>query len=442
MSHFAEVDQVPMPDAERASVYEHGWQSWSPTGLHPAAGTSQRPHAWQQTMRFRPETPPPSQGFQAEGLLLVDPGEGAPLRVYAAESPRVAVPSIRARLEGGTLVVMADGPVSISTVPGRLEDALAGMGDKLAASMGVELREAPTVWCSWYHYFLDVTQHDIVENLEEIDAHDLPVDVVQVDDGWNTCVGDWLTLSDRFTSLGDLAARIRGSGRRPGIWLAPFIAGADSDLAREHPEWLLGDAGHNWDQALLGLDLTHPGVQGYLRQVFEGLREKGFDYFKLDFLYGGALPGDRHQEQTPVAAYRTGLQVIRDAVGPESHVNGCGAPILPSIGLVDAMRVSSDTYDPTDADNGEDVLRGQRSIEARAWQHGRLWVNDPDCLVARPRFARRDAWASVILQYGGLRSASDRIRDLDERGLETTRRVLSTAPPPRPFAALPNLSPE
>jgi len=48
------------------------------------------------------------------------------------------------------------------------------------------------------------------------------------------------------------------------------------------------------------------------------------------------------------------------------------------------MRVSPDTYNPTDPDDGSNVLRGQSCIEARAWQHGRLWVNDADCLVARP----------------------------------------------------------
>jgi alpha-galactosidase len=442
VSDFIEVDEVELPDPDRASVYEHGWQSWSPVGLHRASGMSQRPaHAWQQSMRFRPETPPSAQGFQGEGLLAVDPGDGTALRLYTAPDPSVAVASIRAQVRDDTLLVTADGPVLTAPVPDRLEDALAKVGDKLGAEMGARLRTAPTVWCSWYHYFRDVTQDDIVENLEAIDSHDLPVDVVQVDDGWNAEVGDWLTLSERFTSLDRLAGRIRETGRRAGIWLAPFIAGAESDLARDHPDWLLGDAGHNWNQALHGLDLTHPGARGYLRHVFEDLRAHGYDYFKLDFLYGGALPGERHGAQTPVEAYRTGLELIRDAIGPESYVDGCGAPILPSIGRVDAMRVSSDTYDPTDADNGTDVLRGQPSIEARAWQQGRLWVNDPDCLVARPQFARREAWASVIRRYGGLRSVSDRIRDLDEWGLETTRQVLSTAPPPTPFTTLPDLTP-
>jgi alpha-galactosidase len=151
------------------------------------------------------------------------------------------------------------------------------------------------------------------------------------------------------------------------------------------------------------------------------------------------LPGRRHADVEAVAAYRSGLQLVRDTVGAEVFLVGCGAPILPSVGLVDAMRVSADTFNPADPDNGEDVLRGRPAIEARAWQQGRLWVNDPDCLVARPQFAGREAWASVILRYGGLRSVSDRLRDLDDWGLETTRAVLASAPPPIPFPSLPDL---
>jgi hypothetical protein len=54
---------------------------------------------------------------------------------------------------------------------------------------------------------------------------------------------------------------------------------------------------------------------------------------------------------TPLTAYRRGLEIIRAATGPEGDLLGCGAPILPSVGLVDAMRVSPDTapaYEPAD----------------------------------------------------------------------------------------------
>jgi alpha-galactosidase len=354
------------------------------------------------------------------------------------------VPSVRAVLVGDRLVVSADdggatgdagdagGHVELRLAP----DATAGLaafGDRYGAQAAAVPRAAPTVWCSWYRYFLEVTEADVVENLEAIGEYDLPVDVVQVDDGWQSGIGDWTTLSGRFTSLSRLADTIRATGRRAGVWVAPFLAGSGSNLAREHPDWLVGDAGSNWDQDLHGVDLTHPAAREYLWGAFRALSEAGFDYFKLDFLYGGTTPGPRHDPAvTPVAAYRSGLELIRDAVGPEAYLVGCGAPILPSVGLVDAMRVSPDTFH-VDAQDGSRGLRGEMATTARSWQHGRFWVNDPDCVVARPTYALREEWAAVVERYGGLRSCSDRIAELDAWGLATTRRLLATAPPPTPF---------
>ena len=133
----------------------------------------------------------------------------------------------------------------------------------------------------------------------------------------------------------------------------------------------------------------------------------GIDYLKLDFLYAGAVPGRRHDDVDAVAAYRSGLDLVRDVVGPEVYLVGCGAPLLPSIGLVDAMRVSPDTFHEGGED-GSGGLRGLMPVAARAWQQGRLWVNDPDCVVARPSYSPRERWATAARRYGGLRSFSDR----------------------------------
>jgi len=430
---FRPIDEVPV-SVTRGKVYEEGWQSWSPTTWYGVGETSTRPAlAWQHVMRFRPGTPLAPHGFQGEGLLVVDPGTGEPARVYGARDASEHVPSIRAELSGDRLVVTADGAVTTGLAPHGTVAGLTAFADRFAAQASVAtVRPAPTVWCSWYRYFMDVTEYDIEENLAGIEEHDLPVDVVQIDDGWAAGIGDWTQLSGRFSSLPHLVDKIRDSGRRAGIWVAPFIVGVASDLAREHPDWLVGEAGYNWEQDLRGLDLTQPGARDYLWSAFRGLRDAGFDYFKLDFLYAGALPGRRREDVTSVAAYRSGLQLIRDAVGPHSYLLGCGAPILPSVGLVDGMRVSPDTFH-VDAQDGSRGLRGAMSLAARAWQHGRFWVNDPDCLVARPSFALRKEWSAVIEQYGGLRSSSDRVADLDRWGLDTTRRLLATAPPPSPF---------
>ena len=208
-----------------------------------------------------------------------------------------------------------------------------------------------------------------------------------------------------------------------------------SRIYAEHPEWLLGGAraGANWGQEQAVLDVTHPGAEEYLRMVFGRLRRMGIDYFKLDFLYAGALAGRRADDNaTPLTAYRRGIETIREAIGPESYLLGCGAPILPSVGLVDAMRVSPDTGLRYEARDGDPSMPSQRAAaltgRARAWQHGRFWANDPDCLIARPQVERRDTWAAHIDRYGGLRSSSDGLLSLDEWGLNTTRRLLRRTP--------------
>ncbi|TDN90800.1 glycoside hydrolase family 36 protein [Microbacterium sp. BK668] len=420
------IDELPV--APTARIYAEGWQSWSPTTWYDRDSLAFRPaEEWQHLMRFRPGTAIPDEGVQGEGLLAVDPGDGAPTRVYATLDASAQVPSIRAEWQGDHVTVRADGLVEQWTVDASpaSDGALRSFGDRFGAAAGARVEAAvPRVWCTWYRYFEEVTAADVEENLREIDRLDLPVDVVQIDDGWSLGTGEWTKPDPRFGSLGDAVAAIRDSGRRAGVWLAPFSVGSRSDLARAHPEWLTGPAGFNWGDDLVGLDLTHPGVRDHLGEVFSRIRALGADYLKLDFLYSGAVPGVRHEEATPVEAYRSGLALIREVMGADAYLLGCGAPILPSVGLVDAMRVSPDTFHEGGED-GSQGLRGRLSLEARAWQHGRLWTNDPDCLVARPSFALRDEWADVVLRAPGLRGFSDRIAELDDHGLALVRRLLT-----------------
>ena len=78
----------------------------------------------------------------------------------------------------------------------------------------------------------------------------------------------------------------------------------------------------------------------------------------------GAVPGPRHEDVDGVAAYRSGLELVREVVGPDVQLVGCGAPLLPSVGLVDAMRVSPDTFHEGGED-GSTGLRGLMPLAAR-----------------------------------------------------------------------------
>jgi alpha-galactosidase len=119
-------------------------------------------------------------------------------------------------------------------------------------------------------------------------------------------------------------------------------------------------------------------------------------------------------------------------VGADVYLVGCGAPLLPSVGLVDAMRVSPDTFHEGGED-GSTGLRGLMPLAARAWQQGRFWVNDPDCLVVRPTYSERERWVDAASTYGGLRSFSDRVTELDEWGLRTVRALLCDGGRAAPF---------
>ncbi len=434
------IDELPIIQSS-ASIYEHGWQSWSPTTTYRIGEPAYRPVTERNRLLcYRPETAPGVEVYRGEGLLAIDPGDGSGIRIYGVTDASEVVPSIQAAISGDRLVVYADGDVerTVDSGPGDIGNALARWADGYAAAAGVTaIRRAPTIWCSWYQYFTKVTEADMIENIDAVARLDLPVDVIQLDDGYQSAHGDWLTVTDRFESLQGVADRIKASGRRAGIWLAPFLVFPESELAQQHPDWLLGGpdepvhAGHNWDRDLFALDTTHPDAMESITEVVATMHGWGYDFFKMDFVHAGALPGKRYEDMSPIAAYRRGMQQLRAAMG-DSYLLGCGAPILPSVGLVDAMRISPDTepqYLPEDGDMSQpSVSAAMMTGRARAFQHGRFWVNDPDCIIARPAVERREEWADHIRRYGGLRASSDRIAGLDAWGLEVTRELLSDSP--------------
>lgn len=417
---------------QRARVFEHGWQSWSPSASYRLTDEPYRARSERnRLMGYRPGVTPEPGCFWGEGLLAVDPGTGEEVVVVAASAGADPVPSIRADVGTDEVVVRANGPVTARRYPGPLPRALASWAQTIGAPRPAG---SPTVWCSWYHYFSEIRGADVLENLEAIDDHGLPVEVVQIDDGYQREIGDWLHAAPRFGPLAPVVSAIRSRGRRAGLWTAPFLATPRSALASEHPDWMLPGvrAGQNWGQPLLALDPTHPGAQRYLTQVFGALRDLGVDYFKLDFLYAGALPAARRYDPSLSAqqAYRQAIAMIRESIGPDAYLVGCGAPLLPSIGLFDAMRVSPDIGANYEPDEGDLSLPGQRSAVLtgtwRAWQHDRWWVNDPDCLIARPGVERREDWAEYLSSRPGLRSVGDRVRSLDAWGLSATRRLLAS----------------
>jgi alpha-galactosidase len=409
-------------------VFEHGWQSWSPSGWYPLTANPPRPTATNHhVMAYRPGVE--AGRFQGEGLLAV--ASAGEVLVVSAKTPDV-VPSIRCEVRGDQLVVSADADVEVTRTTSALNAALADWADAFAARNHSDaVRVFGPSWCSWYAYWGKVTERDVMAEVRQFDQHDLSVDLVLLDEGYQAEIGDWLTPRDDFGSTVRLASDIRSGGRRAGIWVAPFLVGSKSETARLHPEWLVPDitAGTNWGQDQLVLDVTHPGAARHIQDVFTELCRQGYDHFKLDFVYAGAIEGHRHEAVDGIAAYRHGMRLLREAVGPNRILHGCGAPILPSIGLVDCMRISPDTdplVDPPSGDISQPGQRGARSTSvAREFLHGRWWANDPDCLIVQPDVQDRERWAEHVENAPGLRMSSDPIGALDQWGLDRTRELLT-----------------
>ena len=102
--------------------------------------------------------------------------------------------------------------------------------------------ESPVGWCSWYHFYTHLSEKDVQANLKTIleQQETLPIQLVQIDDGFESQIGDWFTFTPEFPNgVKPLAEEISREGLIPGLWLAPFIVHPRSQLAKNHPDWLL-----------------------------------------------------------------------------------------------------------------------------------------------------------------------------------------------------------
>ena len=130
-------------------------------------------------------------------------------------------------------------------------------------------------YSSWYNRYQDINETAIEQDLAGCRSILKPNDLFQVDDGWETFVGDWIGADQSKFPAGmkKIADEIHSAGFRAGLWLAPFVAEEKSELYQKHQDWFLKVnhanwwLGSNWS-GFYALDIDKPEVQEYLRQVF------------------------------------------------------------------------------------------------------------------------------------------------------------------------------
>jgi len=266
-----------------------------------------------------------------------------------------------------------------------------------------------TGWCSWYNHYAMIDEPTIRAELESCcafrDAHDVPLDIFQIDDGFTPEMGDWLDVKPQFpNSMKALLADVAAAGFTPGLWIAPFMVGNRSKLFAAHPDWVVQDIGggslvqmkfygefrwHKRSEEYYILDITHPGAAAWIGTVFRTWRHDwGAAYFKTDFMLFGSEHGpDRavwHEAGlSRIAIWRRMATIIREAIGDALWL-GCGCPLWASVGLVDAVRIGRDIGVAWEGEYSAESLL--RDLATRNHANGLLWQADPDCVLLRDCF--------------------------------------------------------
>lgn len=293
---------------------------------------------------------------------------------------------------------------------GEIWDAYAALLDNPRPPGGMV-----TGWTSWYYHYTDITEEKILANLKSFGkawggAPDKAghMRVFQIDDGFETAMGDWLSLKSSFPSgMGHLARKIREAGFVPGLWLAPFVCSCWSRVALDHPDWLVRDdtgepfaAGWNpaWSEGrpfgkgtFYAMDIINDGYRAYMKNVFHVARKDwGFEFFKLDFLYAAGIRPHHGFSRGQIMAL--GMEFARELAG-DARILGCGVPLGSSFGLTEGMRIGSDV-----ALKWEDVklnlfhyrervstVNSLTSTLGRRQPGGRVFMNDPDVFILREK---------------------------------------------------------
>lgn len=286
----------------------------------------------------------------------------------------------------------------------------------------------PEGWCSWYCFGPRVRAQQVMANLDWIAKNSPNLRYIQIDDGYQPAMGDWLETGSAFG--GDVRAvlkQIRERGFEPAIWVAPFIAEEKSHVFEQHPEWFMrGEDGRplqsnrvtfgGWRRGpWYALDATHPEARRHLTSLFRTMnRQWGVTYFKLDANFWGAMHGARLHDAkaTRVEAYRLGMQAVLEGAGP-SFILGCNHPMWPSLGLIHGSRSSGDI-----SRRWTTLRKVAAENLHRAWQNGTLWWNDPDAVVLMGEMPENEFLFHAAATYatgGMLLSGDDLTRISPER---------------------------
>ena len=288
-------------------------------------------------------------------------------------------------------------------------------------------------YTSWYNYYQNINESII---LRDLDALDERFNLFQIDDGYETFVGDWLDIDPNKFPNGfkEIVNKIHSKGYKAGIWLAPFVAEEKSKLFNEHKEYFKKDkmgnyikCGGNWS-GFYALDIDNKEAMDYVKKCLEYYMELGFDFFKLDFLYAISLP--RYYDKTKAMATEMAYKLIRDTL-KDKLILGCGALPFASSSYFDFLRIGPDVSLKFDdvwfmrmahRERISTKITLQNTIY-RSIFNRHLFLNDPDVFLLRDdniELSKKQKEALLVINalFGNVLMTSDNIKNYDDESKE------------------------
>ncbi len=302
--------------------------------------------------------------------------------------------------------------------------------DQYFAAMNLPKPKAAayTGWTSWYSYFSGITEEIIIENLNAFKDRNIPLDIFQIDDGYEEYVGDWLDINKKFPGgMKNLSDKIKSCGYKSGLWIAPFICEEKSELFKNHRDWIVRKAGNNsnWSSPFYTLDFYNMEVRQYLKTVFDVvLKVWNFDLVKLDFLYTAVMT--ERKDKTRGQVMYEALKFLREIIG-DKLILGCGVQLGSAFGLVDFCRVGADASDSWENNlykffgcrERSSALTCMTSTIGRRHLNMHAFINDPDVFILRNKnnkLTKHQRFTCFIINllFGGVLFTSDNIGEYTE----------------------------
>lgn len=306
--------------------------------------------------------------------------------------------------------------------------------DEYFKLLNISKREGKSMtgWTSWYNHYQNISENIILENLNNYKDKNKKIDIFQIDDGYQTAVGDWLSIDNtKFPNgMDSLAKKIKEDGYKAGIWLAPFVCETKSKIFKYKKDWLLKDtngqlimAGSNWS-GFYPLDIYNPEVREYIKNFFSViLNDWCYDMVKLDFLYAVCLVPRENKTRGQIMC--ESMDFLRDCVG-NKLILGCGVPLGPSFGKVDYCRIGCDvSLDWNDKwfmrffhRERISTLNAIKNSIGRRHLNGRAFLNDPDVFLLRDNNIiltknQKETLLNVNRLFGSIIFTSDNIKEYD-----------------------------